>query len=137
MAFIFFCGGNRRNIVRNEIEFEEEGLDEFERLIKEYAEKASADRALDAIEIGAKEFLNDLLKLPKPRSGINKAGYTHLVDSFALEREKDEIKAGWGKYYGPMIERGTKKMAKRAHLVPLFEQNKEKYYKKMTEKIFG
>ena len=47
------------------------------------------------------------------------------------------IKVGWGKYYGPMLEHGTRKMAVRAHLKPLFEQNKEKYYKKMTECIFG
>lgn len=90
----------------------------------------------DAIETGAKEFVNDLLKLPKPRSEVKKPGYTHLVNTFALERARGEIKVGWGKYYGPMVERGTKKMAARAHLKPLFEQNKEKYYRKMTEKIF-
>lgn len=38
---------------------------------------------------------------------------------------------GWGKYYGPMLEHGTKKMSAKAHLKPLFEQNKERYYKKM------
>lgn len=119
------------------IELLDAGLDDFEKMIREYAEKATAEKALDAVEAGAKEFLNDLLKLPKPRSEISKPGYTHLVDSFALKREENEIKAGWGKYYGPMVEHGTKKMPKKAHLVPLFEQNKEKYYKKMTEQIFG
>ena len=47
------------------------------------------------------------------------------------------IKVGWGKYYGPMLEHGTRKMAARVHLKPLFERNKEKYYKKMAESIFG
>ncbi len=121
----------------SEITFDGGGFEDFEEMLKQYSENVSSDKALDAVEAGAKEFLNDLLKLPKPRSEISKPGYTHLVDSFALKREENEIKAGWGKYYGPMVEHGTKKMPKKAHLVPLFEQNKEKYYKKMTEQIFG
>lgn len=120
-----------------DVEFYDMGFQEFEQMLQEYSEKVSEEKALDAIESGAKDFVNDLLKLPKPRSSINKPGYTHIIDTFLLERTKSEIKVGWGKYYGPMLEHGTKKMAKRAHLKPLFEQNKEKYYKKMTEKIFG
>lgn len=116
---------------------ESSGLEEFEAMLKEYAAKANPENALDAVEAGARDFVNDLLKLPKPRSAINKPGYTHVVKTFALERAKGEVKAGWGKYYGPMLERGTKKMAAQAHLKPLFEQNKEKYYRKMTESIFG
>lgn len=59
------------------------------------------------------------------------SGYTHLVDSFSYKRDKTGIDVGWGKYYGPMLEHGTKKMSAKAHLKPLFEQNKERYYKKM------
>lgn len=119
-----------------EIEFIDSGLSEFEDLIKEYAEKVSDDKALDAVEVGAEEFVKDLLRLPKPRSQINKPGYTHIVNTFAAERTDKSVSAGWGKYYGPMLEHGTRKMAARAHLKPLFERNKEKYYKKMTESIF-
>ena len=54
-----------------------------------------------------------------------------------MKREKSGIEVGWGKYYGPMLEHGTRKMAAREHLKPLFERNKEKYYRKMTESIFG
>ena len=54
-----------------EIEFIDSGLSEFEDLIKEYAEKVSDDKALDAVEVGAEEFVKDLLRLPKPRSQIN------------------------------------------------------------------
>ena len=97
----------------------------------------SDDKALDAVEVGAEEFVKDLLRLPKPRSQINKPGYTHIVNTFAAERIDKSIKVGWGKYYGPMLEHGTRKMAARAHLKPLFERNKEKYYKKMAESIFG
>lgn len=49
-----------------EIEFIDSGLSEFEDLIKEYAEKVSDDKALDAVEVGAEEFIKDLLRLPKP-----------------------------------------------------------------------
>ena len=118
------------------IEFYESGLEDFESMLQEYA-KISEDKALDAVEIGAQEFVSDLRKLPRPRSQINKAGYTHIVNTFALERDQSGIKVGWGKYYGPMLEHGTKKMAAKAHLKPLFERNKERYYKKMTENIFG
>ena len=120
-----------------EVEFYDSGFGEFEKMMKEYAEKVSEGKALDAIEAGAQEFVNDLLRLPKPRSRITKARYTHIIDTFALERTESNIKVGWGKYYGPMLEHGTRKMSARAHLKPLFEQNKEKYYKKMTECIFG
>ena len=125
-----------RSYSGGEITFDDSGVEDFEKMLKQYAAKADPENALDAIETGAKEFVNDLLKLPKPRSEVKKPGYTHLINTFAMERDRGEIKVGWGKYYGPMVERGTKKMAARAHLKPLFEQNKEKYYRKMTEKIF-
>ena len=121
----------------SEITFDCGGFEDFEEMLKQYSENVSSDKALDAVEEGAKEFVNDLLGLPKPRSQITKAGYTHIVSTFALERTDSGIKVGWGKYYGPMLECGTRKMTARAHLKTLFERNKEKYYKKMTESIFG
>ena len=36
-----------------------------------------------------------------------------------------------------MVENGTVKMTPRAHLKPCFEKNKEKYYTKMYNQIFG
>ena len=120
-----------------EIEFDDSGMEDFEMMLKQYAKQVDPESALDAIEAGTKEFVNDLLKLPKPRSAVRKPGYTHLIDTFAMERTQGEIIVGWGKYYGPMVEHGTKKMTARAHLKPLFEQNKEKYYRKMTEQIFS
>ena len=130
MAFLFLNHYGCGKLMSKEVEFYDSGFGEFEKMMKEYAEKVSEGKALDAIEAGAQEFVNDLLRLPKPRSRITKAGYT-------LERTESNIKVGWGKYYGPMLEHGTRKMAVRAHLKPLFEQNKEKYYKKMAESIFG
>ncbi len=56
-----------------------------------------ADDVMDVLEVGAKEFVNDALKLPKPISKIHKAGYTHLVNSFAYRKKNNEIEARLGK----------------------------------------
>lgn len=102
-------------------------------IIEHYAK--GAENALIGIEEGAKEFVKDALKLPKPISKIRKAGYTHLVRSFAYKKKKTEIEAGWGKYYGPMVERGTINMDANPHVYPLWDKNKEKYYKTMLTKL--
>ncbi len=79
--------------------------------------------------------MSDLLKLPKPISKIRKAGYTHLIHCFAYRKTKKEVEAGWGKYYGPMVEKGTERMDAREHMYPLWDKNKEKYYKIMLTKL--
>lgn len=109
------------------------GFETLSEIIEKYADKA--DNFIDTLEVGAKEFVNDLLKLPKPISKIRKAGYTHLIDSFAHKRKKKEIEVGWGKYYGPMVEHGTKNMDANPHVYPLWDKNKEKYYKTMLTRL--
>ena len=108
------------------------GFEALTEIVSKYI--STADNAMDILETGAKEFVNDALKLPKPMSQIKKAGYTHLVRSFAYRKKKNEIEAGWGKYYGPMVENGTEKMNEQPHLYPLWDKNKEKYYKLMLTK---
>lgn len=110
-----------------------DGFQDLAEIIEYYAK--GAENAIDGIEAGAKEFVNDLLKLPKPMSKIRKAGYTHLVRSFAYRKRKDEIEAGWGKYYGPMVEHGTVNMDANPHVYPLWDKKKEKYYKTMLTKL--
>lgn len=102
-------------------------------ILENYIDKA--DNAIEALVAGAEEFVNDALKLPKPISKIRKAGYTHLVHSFSYRVNKNEVEAGWGKYYGPMVEHGTVNMDANPHLQPLFDRNKEKYYKTMLTKL--
>lgn len=109
------------------------GFEALSEILEKYADKAN--NFIDVLEVGAKEFVNDLLKLPKPMSKIRKAGYTHLVRSFAYKKRKDEVEVGWGKYYGPMVEHGTKKMDENPHVYPLWDKNKEKYYKTMLTKL--
>lgn len=109
------------------------GFEALSEILEKYAD--SAENFIDALEVGAKVFVNDLLKLPKPISQIKKSGYTHLIHSFAYRKNKKEIEVGWGKYYGPMVEHGTKKMDESPHVYPLWEKNKEKYYKTMLTKL--
>lgn len=110
-----------------------DGFQDLADIIEYYAK--GADNFIDVLEVGAKEFVNDLLKLPKPMSKIRKTGYTHLIRSFAYKKRKDEVEVGWGKYYGPMVEHGTKKMDENPHVYPLWDKNKEKYYKTMLTKL--
>lgn len=112
-----------------------EGFDELSKIIQNYAQKVEGSNITNILEIGARDFVNDLRKLPKPISKIRKAGYTHLIHSFAYRKKSKEVEAGWGKYYGPMVEKGTKNMSAREHMYPLWDKNKEKYYKKMVSAI--
>lgn len=119
----------------SDAEFYSGGFYEFEELLEEYSKKV--DNVVEVLEIGAKEFVNDARKLPRPRSMINRPGYTHLIDTIWYQRNNGEVEVVWEKYYGPMVEKGTRKMKAQPHLRPLFEKNKEKYYKKMIERIGG
>ena len=109
------------------------GFEAMSEILKKYI--YGADNAVDVLETGAKEFVGDLLKLPKPISKIRKSGYTHLIKCFAYKKKNKEVEAGWGKYYGPMLEHGTVKMNAQEHLYPVWDRNKEKYYKKMLTKL--
>ncbi len=112
---------------------EYDGFQDLADIIQYYAK--GAENATEGIEEGAKQFVNDLLKLPKPISKIRKAGYTHLINSFAYRNNKKEIEVGWGKYYGPMVEHGTVNMDANPHVYPLWDRNREKYYKTMLTKL--
>lgn len=103
--------------------------------IQKYIKKAESPLAI--LEVGVKEFVKDLLKLTKPYSKISSSNYTHLVDTFTYEIKKEEIEIGWGKYYGRMVEDGTKLTPKQPHLAPLYEKNKSKYYEKMKSSFYN
>lgn len=110
-----------------------EAFKDLEEIVSKYAK--GAENIMEVLELGAKQFVGDLLKLPKPISKIRRAGYTHLVNCFAYRKKGREVEAGWGKYYGPMLERGTKKMNAQEHMYPLWDKNKEKYYKTMLTNL--
>lgn len=106
---------------------------ELESIIK------NVDDSTNILEVGAKEFVKDLLKLPKPKSKIKSSKYTHLVDSFSYKKSNKhigELEVGWGKYYGPMVEHGTVISKSQPHLKPTFNKNQKKYYDLMIKRVF-
>ena len=130
--------------------YEFEGFKDLADIVSKYVD--GAENAMEGIKAGAIEFVNDLLKLPKPMSKIRKAGYTHLVRSFSWRERNNEIEAGkiaaeasaltHGHplgiipYYGPMVENGAKQMkTSHPHVYPLWDKKKEKYYKTMLTKL--
>ena len=113
--------------------YEYDGFKDLADIVEKYID--NAENFIEVLELGASEFVNDLLKLPKPMSKIRKAGYTHLINSFSYKKKENEIEVGWGKYYGPMVEHGTQKMDEKPHVYPLWNRNKGKYYKTMLTKL--
>lgn len=115
----------------SDIRVYDEGFTELEDMLSDYLGKV--DNVTEILEIGAKSFINDVKRLPKPRSNVSKSGYTHLLDTVTYKKIKGEVEAGWEKYWGPMVEKGTTKMRGTPHFAPTFRRNKEKYYKLMIQ----
>lgn len=118
-------------------DFYEDGWDAFSEVLKEFEKKTDTDHVIKVLEMGAKAFVEDVRALPQPRSRIRTPGYTHLLDTVTYQRSKDEVVTGWGKYYGPMVDRGTVRAKAVSHMVPTFERNQKQYYKKMQDALFG
>lgn len=110
------------------------GFDDFSRLLKKYIGKTEKENVMQVLEIGAEELARDVRALPKPRRPGG--GRTHMLDSVTTKRRGEEIEVGWGKYYGPFVENGTRKMGAQPHMKPTFNRNKEKYYRKMQKALF-
>lgn len=115
--------------------FDGEGFGELSNLLEKYEE--AVDGVMDVLEFGAQMLAKDVRALPRPMSQIRKPGYTHLINTITTKKDENEIEIGWGKNYGPFVEKGTTKMGMTPHLRPTFERNYEKYYKAMEEKLFG
>lgn len=113
----------------------EQAFRELDELFSEYAK--AADNTVEVLQTGADAFVKDLKALPSPRSRISKAGYTHMIDTFSSKEENGNILVGWGKYYGPIVEHGSRNMGAKPHFKPLFQKNKEKYYQLMIKKFHG
>lgn len=114
----------------------DELMDEFEA----YAAKADPKHITKVLQAGAEAIVKDLKKLPYPVSKIRAPGYTHLIESFTYQestngKHKGEMEIGWGKYYGRMVESGTKLMQAQPHIEPAYDRNKEKYWKLMVSQF--
>ena len=123
----------------SDLQADVDAFEELQKLLADYADKT--EDVLEILEAGAKEFVADVRKLPSPRSKIRKSGYTHLLNSVTYRKRNGEIEAGWGKFYGPVVEyRGKRHLGGGGngkgtpHFVPTFQKNKEKYYNAMLKK---
>ena len=119
----------------SDMEFYESGFDDLSKLLEDF--EISEDDAMEALDETAEMFAQDVRKLPRPRSMITASGYTHLLDTVTYRRNKNEIEVGWGKYYGPMVDRGTRKMRGTPHIKPTFQSNQDKYFRAIQKKLFS
>lgn len=111
------------------------GFDDLSLLLKDIIDKTSDEKVMAALQKGADRFVADLDKLSKPYSQIHKAGYTHLIDTFSSRKAKKQVEVGWGKYYGPIVEKGSRLMKANPHMHPVFEKNANHYYRTMIDQI--
>ena len=113
-----------------------EGLKLFQDMLKQYEQAVSDQNISDVLMVAGEALADDVHRLPKPRR--RGAGYTHMLDSVqASPAGKDAVLVTWGQYYGKFVEKGTKKMGAQPHLAPTWEQNKDRYYKMMTDNLFA
>ncbi len=113
------------------------GFDELTDQLSDLLKNVEEDRLYETLELGASELVSKASKLSSPYSSIRKSGYTHLVNTFAYKRNTTykDVAVGWGKYHGRMVEGGTRKMRAQAHLVPLWNKEKEAIHTKMIKHL--
>ena len=113
-----------------------EGLEQFAQMLEQYEKAADENNIAEVLMTAGEALAEDVHRLPKPRR--RGAGYTHMLDSVApAQSGKDAVLVSWGRYYGKFVEYGTKKMDAQPHLIPTWEQNKDRYYKLMQDKLFA
>ena len=113
-----------------------EGLELFAQMLEQYEKAADENNIAEVLMTAGEALAEDVHRLPKPRR--RGTGYTHMLDSVApAQTEKDAVLVSWGQYYGKFVEYGTKKMGAQPHLIPTWEQNKDRYYKLMQDKLFA
>lgn len=112
-----------------------EGFDDLSNLLNDVIKKVDETNVLNALNLGASEFVKNLLSLPKPKSKLQGPGYTHMIDVFAYKENGKQVEVGWGKYYGPMVEKGSVLMRAQPHLEPLWTKNKDSILMIMIESL--
>ena len=105
-------------------------------MLEQYEKAADENNIAEVLMTAGEALAEDVHRLPKPRR--RGTGYTHMLDSVApAQTGKDAVLVSWGRYYGKFVEYGTKKMGAQPHLIPTWEQNKDRYYKLMQDKLFA
>lgn len=111
-----------------------DGLQDFLDDLEKYAKAADDARVAEVLMAGGESLAEDVRKLPRPRRRLS--GITHMLDTVKAVKEGAAVQVGWGAYYGAFVERGTRKMRAQRHMGPVWDANKERYYKQMQQKLF-
>lgn len=111
------------------------GFEELSDYLSQCIKNTDESKVLNVLEVGADCLVKDLLKLPRPYSKITSPGYTHLVKTFAYKRSQKQVEVGWGKYYGPMVEKGTTFSKAQPHMLTTFNRGKDRYFQLMQNAI--
>lgn len=109
-------------------------MDDFFKDLQKYEKIADEKNVMEILMAGGNALAEDVRKLPKPRRNI--VGISHMLDSVRAKEKNKVVQVGWGRYHGVFVERGTSKMRAQPHLKLTWDQNREKYYKIMQEKMF-
>ena len=109
-------------------------MDDFLADLQKYEEAVSDANVANILIEGGNALAEDVRKLPRPRRSVS--GVTHMLDTVSAKPVGNVVQVGWGAYYGPFVERGTRKMRAQPHIIPAWSLNKERYYKLMQEKLF-
>lgn len=112
-----------------------DGMNDFMEELSALADKVSDDQMAEYLKAGADAFVQDMHKLPSPRSRRSKR--SHMLDNISAKKNGSGWDIGWGDYYGSMVEKGTSKMRAQPHLLTTWQQNENKYMQQIQEKIFG
>lgn len=110
------------------------GMLEFIEDMEKYSRNASDDKIAEVLMAGADELAEDVRKLPKPRTAMG-GGHTHMLDSVGTKKNGAAVQVGWGQFYGAFVERGTRKQRAQPHISKTWDQNKDRYYKTMSNKL--
>lgn len=117
------------------------GFEELEKEINDILK--NVENIQDILTEGAKEYVNDLSRLPRPYSKLKRIRSSHMLDVMGYRKaDNNEVEVGAGVYWLRFVELGTQPSSKRKWSTPsnpfmrrTWDKNKEKYYKKMINKI--
>ncbi len=117
------------------------GFDDLSNLLGDILK--NIDDPQDALVEGAKLYVNDVSKLPRPYSDLKRVNSKHMLDTIHYRRAKNsEVEVGAGVYWLNFVNLGTSRSSKRKWSTPAnpflnrtWDANKNKYYSAIIKKI--
>ena len=115
--------------------FHAEGMGDFIKELSQWAQRVEPGHVAKVTQAAGDALAEDVRALPAPRSSLGGA-HTHLLDTVTWEPgEHGDTLIGWGRYYGRMVESGTRNMQAQPHLLPTWKKNERKYLAIMRDEF--